>query len=305
MSKNKKKNKAKRCEHGKEKYYCKECDGKGLCEHEKRKHFCKNCNGKQICKHGKQRHFCLECNGKQKCEHEKQRHFCPKCNGKQICEHEKQRHFCLECKGKQICKHEKQISICRICGPIQYPDYWCKNCKYVNITNSNYKPYCFECYCVLHPDEIPPRQYKLKEHYLRESLKKEYKNIKFIFDKKIDGGCSLRRPDILIDFYTHIIIIECDENRHFDYSCENKRMMQIFQDLGNRPVIFLRFNPDGYKDKETGKNVTGCFLKTKTINNSLQIKEWNRRFLKLKEKIDYNISNIPNKEVNIEYLFYE
>jgi hypothetical protein len=44
------------------------------------------------------------------------------------------------------------------------------------------------------------------------------------------------------------LIIEVDENKHdnYDCSCENKRIMLISQDLGHRPVVLLRFNPDGY-----------------------------------------------------------
>lgn len=45
--------------------------------------------------------------------------------------------------------------------------------------------------------------------------------------------CSKRRPDILIDLETHLIIIEVDENQHKGYSCENKRIMEISQDLGH------------------------------------------------------------------------
>lgn len=86
---------------------------------------------------------------------------------------------------------------------------------------------------------------------------------------------------------------------------KNKRTMEIFQDLGNRPIVFLRFNPDSYKDKNTGENISGCFKKTKKINNSLQQKEWNRRINMLRERIDYFLANIPTKEVTIEQLFYE
>jgi len=125
-----------------------------------------------------------------------------------------------------------------------------------------------------------------------------------VFDKRIDEGCSLRRPDVRIECLTHTLIIECDENKHNGYSCENKRTMELFQDLGNRPIVFLRFNPDSYKD-EKGNTVQGCFKKTKTIDQSLQKNEWHRRIKLLKERIDHHIKNIPTKEVTIEQLFYE
>ncbi len=32
-----------KCEHNKQKYYCKECGGAGICKHNKNKYFCKEC----------------------------------------------------------------------------------------------------------------------------------------------------------------------------------------------------------------------------------------------------------------------
>ena len=48
--------------------------------------------------------------------------------------------------------------------------------------------------------------------------------------------------------FIQIIIVEIDEYQHenITYSCENKRIMEISQDLGHRPIIFIRFNPDEY-----------------------------------------------------------
>jgi len=156
---------------------------------------------------------------------------------------------------------------------------------------------------VTNPDVEIKRQYKLKEHHLRDELKESYPNIKMEFDKRVDDGCSLRRPDVRIERFTHTIIIECDENKHQGYSCENKRIMEIFQDLGNRPIVFIRFNPDQYKDK-TGKLIDGCFKTTKSIPNSLQSQEWSRRMKILKERLDYHCDNIPIKEITTEQLFY-
>ena len=43
-----KKTKLKRCPHGKQKHYCKECGGSQICPHERIKRYCKECGGKQI-----------------------------------------------------------------------------------------------------------------------------------------------------------------------------------------------------------------------------------------------------------------
>jgi hypothetical protein len=126
-----------------------------------------------------------------------------------------------------------------------------------------------------------------------------------INDKKIDGGCSSRRPDILIDLIIFSIVIECDENEHSKYKCEDKRTMDIFKDLGNRPLVMIRFNPDSYTIKN--KRIQGCFKDTNEKNDyTLNQEEWNMRIDTLEKILFKYISMkcIPNKEIIIEYLFY-
>jgi len=43
-----------------------------------------------------------------------------------------------------------------------------------------------------------------------------------------------------------------DENQHKSYACECEqgRMIQLHQDFGGTPVLFIRYNPDSYKDYE-------------------------------------------------------
>ena len=54
-------------------------------------------------------------------------------------------------------------------------------------------------------------------------------------------GCSKRRPDLLLDMGYHIIIVEVDENKHtgYDCSCENKRLMELSQDLQHLSLIHI------------------------------------------------------------------
>lgn len=114
----------------------------------------------------------------------------------------------------------------------------CINCLHVYVNKrSKFHPYCFRCYCVLNPDVDIPKRYKMKEHHMRDALKHEFPTTTLIFDKKVDNGCSSRRPDVRIECLTHTIIVECDENQHVNYSCENKRIMELFQDLGNRRLL--------------------------------------------------------------------
>jgi len=120
-------------------------------------------------------------------------------------------------------------------------------------------------------------------------------------DHRINGGCSGKRPDWYVDCGTHNLIVEIDENQHADYSCENKRMMELFLDAGSLPLCIIRFNPDSYETEE-GK-VSSCFKYTKT--GLLKVDpSFEERFEILKECIQKGIDTIPDKEIEEIKLFY-
>lgn len=297
------------CQHNKERGICKECNPGGggqICIHNIEKRGCKICRPDILCIHNKRKPNCDLCQGYSRCIHKKFKILCELCGGSQLCCHKKNKRRCLDCgNGEDLCTHGKYKILCNICDIIIHPEKWCELCKTVRVVKkSPYKPYCYMCYYVQNPD-TKMRKYKLKEHYMVEELKDKYNDIDILFDKRVDGGCSLKRPDVRIECYTHSVIIECDENRHIGYSCENKRIMEIFQDLGERPIVFLRFNPDSYKDSETGQLISGCFSTKKNINNYPLKKEWKKRIAHLISRIDYYLENIPEKEVTVEHLFYD
>uniref|UniRef100_A0A0G4H5F4 CBM20 domain-containing protein n=1 Tax=Chromera velia CCMP2878 TaxID=1169474 RepID=A0A0G4H5F4_9ALVE len=104
------------CLHGRVRYRCKECGGKGICEHRRQRYMCKDCGGKGICEHGRNRSQCKECGGKSICEHGRERSKCKECGGKSICEHGRNRSQCNECGGKSICEHGRNRLQCKECG---------------------------------------------------------------------------------------------------------------------------------------------------------------------------------------------
>jgi hypothetical protein len=286
------------CEHDKIRSRCKDCGGGGICEHDKIRSRCKECEGGSICEHDKRRSQCKDCRGSEICEHDKRRYRCKDCGGSGICEHNRQRSRCKDCGGSEICEHNIRRSECIICTPSRS----CQNCKRVYVPSRyRFHPYCFSCYCVLNPDVEIPRKYKLKEHYFREFLKEEYKDIELVFDKIV--GESNKRPDVLISFEEYNVVLELDENQHRGYDCESKRIMEIFQDLGSKPLVMLRINPDTYLDS-FGKRVPGCFKSTKTIGWKKDEIEWKRRLDIVKDQLNYFMENPPEKEVDINYFFY-
>ncbi len=85
-------------------------------------------------------------------------------------------------------------------------------------------------------------------------MKEKFPNLTWVCDRRI-GGCSRRRPDLFLDMGSQVVIVEVDENKHdeYDCTCENRRLMEISQDLSHHHTVMIRFNPDGYVDPEQGR----------------------------------------------------
>ena len=206
-------------------------------------------------------------------------------------------------KGIYCSKHKKD-------GMIDIKNKRCK-AEYgcYTLANKKYKGYCLRCFQYLFPDVPITRNYKTKEREVVNFIKNNFSNYDWITDKKIANGCSNRRPDLYIDLGYQIIIIEIDEDQHnqYDCSCENKRLMEISQDFGHRPLIFIRFNPDKYTTLEN-KNNNSCWkIKRDTGRCMISRKtEWKRRLNILKNQVSYwlNEENKTNKTVEIVHLFF-
>jgi hypothetical protein len=177
------------------------------------------------------------------------------------------------------------------------------------VKNNKYDDYCLFCYIHLFPNNEITTNYKIKEKEVTNfilSYFKEY-NYTWIIDKQIYDGCSKRRPDLLLDLGYQIIIIEIDENQHINYNCtcENKRLMEISQDFGYRNIIFIRFNPDQYLNKNNIK-INSCWK----INSKGKLKlenknEFMERLIILVNQIEYWINNKTNKIIEIIQLYYD
>jgi len=110
-----------------------------------------------------------------------------------------------------------------------------------------------------------------------------------------------------LDLGYQVLIIEIDENQHIDYdcSCENKRIMELSQDVGHRPIVFIRFNPDDYQ--KDGKNITSCWGINKNgicIVKPSKKNEWTQRLNTLGEHITYwiNPENVTNKTIRFYFV---
>jgi len=222
------------------------------------------------------------------------------------------------------CKHENCESICPTFNyEGETKGLYCSKHKLDNMVDvenptcklgcgtrstKKYRDYCFRCFIRTFPDEPVSRNYKTKELYVADFVKNIFHDKTIVCDKVVSGGCSRRRPDIMIDFGYQILIVEVDEGQHelYETTCEEQRINDIYTDLGDRPIVLIRFNPDGYKTKNG--NITSCWGPNQrgiTVVKKSKKKEWEQRLSVLKEKITYWCHNESNKPLETEYLFFD
>jgi len=157
----------------------------------------------------------------------------------------------------------------------------------------------------------------LKEHMIVDAIKDVHgSTLTIVCDKKIEGGCSRRRPDLFIDLGSHCIIIEVDENQHRQYECEEKRMIDLYEDTGFRKMVFLRFNPDSYVETQASPHPSpnkhsmkvtrhpSPFSFTEAGTISVDHTEFNHRMRLLNERIQVWKEREPIEQWTVEYLFY-
>ena len=140
------------CKHDKRKSHCKKCGGSAYCEHNKLNQYCKECRGSALCEHNKEKRYCKECDGSALCEHDKRKSHCKKCGGSAFCKHDKWKSYCKECGGSELCEHDKRKSRCKECGGSAYCEHkkakrYCKECDGSGICkHGKDKRYCKSCH---------------------------------------------------------------------------------------------------------------------------------------------------------------
>ena len=220
---------------------------------------------------------------------------------------------CMICKIKRPTFGKPDDKVANYCGTCKTDDMIdiksprCKSERCSTIVNKKYDGYCAYCYREIFPDKPMARNHKIKEISVLKFIKTIYTDIDIISDKPIQGGYSKKRPDIFIDLGEQVIIIEVDENKHKSYDCtgENKRLMELSQDVKQKPIVFIRFNPDNYKTIN-GK-VTSCWGTNENgvcVIKKTKEKEWDERLQTLQNTIDYWIKNKTSKLIEIIQLYY-
>jgi hypothetical protein len=167
--------------------------------------------------------------------------------------------------------------------------------------NPKFRDYCSDCFVEKYPDD--PLSLGVGQHK-DELMVKNYidiniPNIKFLYNKSLqkntENNTKYRRIDLHIILCNTLLAIEVDEKQHKRHQY-NKDDEQRYEDIRKRhggKCIFIRFNPDKYK------NIEGAI-----VNPPLEerLKRLTRGILKLIERIK---NGEYTKQLHIEHLYYD
>jgi hypothetical protein len=166
-----------------------------------------------------------------------------------------------------------------------------ENCDYKTCHESNLRDHII-CW---HTEEGILRKKKSEDFtftYLQKHI--QIKRQHYIDLKCIKNGTCAYIDGLSIDngiIFCH----ENDEHQHKaeEISCETRRMIDIknvfLQEGNDMPLVFIRFNPDGYRKNK--------ILQNKTKEERL------KRYIEIYNQIKADKENL--KPVNIFYLFYD
>ena len=131
---------------------------------------------------------------------------------------------------------------------------------------------CYACYC--YANGIPPRNRLLYQTACHDWLIEDGAfdaDQKYRYDVTVDGGCSRYRPDWMLDCFTHVLIVECDES-HDQYCQEGEvnRIQALAFDVAFRPIILIRFNPKPLFTRKKMSNGGMRLLRTDRFESSMR-----------------------------------
>ena len=202
-------------------------------------------------------------------------------------------------------------------GLVNVSSKHCFTCATAYSYNRAHEGRCFRCFIDEFPQSKLVRNYKTKEAATMLFLRNHFSALGMREDKRVPGGCSKYRPDLVLDLSDRVIISEVDENQHWCYeqTREFRRTMALKHDLNrgeglaDRPLVLIRFNPDGYSPLVGKRRVPSCWKHDPTTG-LLGVRDaaaWQERLEVLRSSIAAHIcAPIESlKEVHEVRLFYD
>jgi hypothetical protein len=177
--------------------------------------------------------------------------------------------------------------------------------------------YCMTCYLLLHPNNDLAKRYCAKERKVmgdfRAGLIEQGRADlaeQLIFNKKIAGGESAKRPDCLVSLQTHNVLLEVDENQA-SYHVDPVRDALLAKDGGGefKPTAFLRLNPDGYIDSNGNRNQSvfeavhpGTLL---PYVSTERMSDYQRRINAMVKAFIHLCKHRPAEPITVQYLYFD
>jgi hypothetical protein len=207
------------------------------------------------------------------------------------------------------CIHDARTDLCKDCGT---GSELCIKCRDFVIHPRNriyFESKCVDCFKEDNPDKVGLVRFNMiKEKAVSKYIKEEFKDLNWrINDTMTCANGEKYRPDILLIDMEFVMVIEVDENQHKRYGKEREqKRMECISEFVKRPVVFIRFNPDSYRDRN-GKFHRSCWSISKEfpepMTNEQKILDWNDRLSVLRDTIKSHLTN-NNGDV-IKHLFYD
>jgi hypothetical protein len=181
----------------------------------------------------------------------------------------------------------------------------CPQCGKIDILNKD--GICVNTCSLLEIDNIIKKRKKRHEEIITKLIKENIDISQILFtwtDQMIDTSCTKQRPDFVFHCGTHVVIVEVDEEQHKSYkSCGNTkeeihktefiRMYNIGNIFIGLPIIFIRYNPDEFKDNNGKKKIIS------NISRHDIILKW------IKNYINFDVNTDIHCKIRVIYLFYD
>ena len=181
--------------------------------------------------------------------------------------------------------HKGSEEICLVVRKCQNPE----GCECIDVLDE--KGLCINSCSMMEKSKLYKKHLKLQEEIVGKMLQR---NIGPYFMREFipDTTCGLERVDFVYDYPTYSIFTEVDETHGHRGRCllgEINRMKNLFMSSGGKKIVFIRYNPESYRDAGNKLIKIADTIKHKVLCN------WIGTFQK----------NEPEYLFSVVYLFYD
>lgn len=159
--------------------------------------------------------------------------------------------------------------------------------------------------------DVPPlKRNRPREHAVTCFISNAFPSVKWAVNKRVIGGRSRFRPDMVSNVLNQVFMVEVDEKQHrnarYSSLSEDERVKDLTCDVGHRPTVIIRFNPDGYVD-ENGEKIRSCFgfnEQGKMVVKTSKTVEWEQRLATLRDTVEYWMCHCTLNKIEVVNLFF-